>query len=288
MTNNYNHSLQLGLSLRLLDPEEKLATLSIFRGSAVKTLELYEPVFTASNPRPGDLRGVLADNGIAVRSVHAAFGGRFDLSAQDPARRSIGVAAAMRAIELAGRAGARIVVVHASGEPIAPEERPARLQCAKDSLGAIVTQAAAQGCRIAVELLPRTCLGRTVEELLDLIGGFDVNEAGLCLDTNHLMAAYRQLPEAVSAMGSHLIALHCSDYDGVDEKHWPPMQGVIDWRAFLDALQAVNFQGPLNYEAQLAGDHPRQRLRFLENNYSRLLDLWRAPNAGAPADSANA
>ena len=73
--------------------------------------------------------------------------------------------------------------------------------------------------------------------LLDLLADVDPSVAGACLDTNHLMADYATLPDVVRTLGRRLIALHCSDYDGVDERHWPPFRGVIDWAAFQAALR---------------------------------------------------
>jgi len=70
-----------------------------------------------------------------------------------------------------------------------------------------------------------------------------------------------------------LLALHCSDYDGVDEKHWPPLRGVIDWAAFLAALQAAGFTGPFHYEAALDGKTPAEKLAFVQANYAQVMGL---------------
>jgi sugar phosphate isomerase/epimerase len=142
---------------------------------------------------------------------------------------------------------------------------------AKRSIWTIAELAGRAGCRIALELLPRTCLGHSVEELSILLEEVDLCTAGVCLDTNHLMDGFTLLPEVVRKLGPRLIALHCSDYDGVDEKHWPPRRGVINWGAFLQALRDVHFSGPFHYEAILDGQTPAERLAFLEGNYSRLV-----------------
>ncbi len=274
MTNAADKYFNLGVSFRLIEFNESLEVLSILRDSSVKAVELYEPVFNAGNAPRDELAQVFADAGVVARVVHAAFGNHLDLSAPDIAIRSSGIDAVSKAVKLARRTGARMVVIHASGEPIT-ELRHERMRYARESLGLIIEQACELGCRIAVELLPRTNLGRTVDELFELIDGFDSRTVGLCLDTNHLMTDYRQLPDVVRAIGPHLIALHCSDYDGVDEKHWPPLKGVIDWPAFLDALHDIHFTGPINYEAHLEGDTPAQRLCFLESNFTCLMKVWR-------------
>jgi len=260
----------LGVSLHTLDPEQQLTTAERLAGSSVKAVELWEPDFDKSEHHVAEMRRLLAVAGVEARTVHAAFGSPLDPSSLDPAVRVAGIDAFSAALDLAVRMQARIVVVHASAEPIADEERPARLAEAQRSIRTMAELAGSVGCRIAVELLPRSCLGNSARELLALLDDVDLSTAGVCLDTNHLMGDFAALPNAVRVLGPRLMALHCSDYDGVDEKHWPPMRGVIDWPAFLAALQDVGFSGPLNYEATLDGETPEEKLAFLEDNYTRL------------------
>ena len=261
----------LGVSLHTLDPEQHLATAERLAGSSVKAVELWEPDFDKGEHHVAEMRRLLAAAGVEAGTVHAAFGGALDPSSPDPAVRAAGIQAFSAALDLAVRMQARIVVVHASAEPIPDEERAARMAEAKRSIRTMADMAGNAGCRIAVELLPRTCLGNSAQELPALLEGVDPSTAGACLDTNHLMDGFATLPDAVRSFGPRLIALHCSDYDGVDEKHWPPLRGVIDWPAFLAALQDVGFPGPLNYEATLDGETPAERLAFLEDNYARLV-----------------
>lgn len=64
------------------------------------------------------------------------------------------------------------------------------------------------------------------------------------------MAECAKLPDVVRTLRRRLIALHCSDYDGVNAPHCPPFRGAIDWAAFQAALRDV---------------------AFLEDNYARLV-----------------
>ena len=54
---------------------------------------------------------------------------------------------------------------------------------------------------------------------------------------------------------------------GVDEKHWMPGKGVVDWGGFARALRAIGFRGPFNYEAKPHGETLAQRLAALEANF---------------------
>jgi sugar phosphate isomerase/epimerase len=261
----------LGVSLHTLDQDQRLETMRLLRGTAVSAVELWEPTFPKEEGFVREARRTLEGAGVVPRTVHAAFGASLDISSPDAGVRTAGLQAAGDALDLAVRLGARIVVLHPSSEPIGEAERPARLAQARQSVAAFAERAHAAGCQVAIELLPRTCLGRSAAELLGLLGGLDHRLAGACLDTNHLMADYASLPAVAHALGPRLLALHCSDYDGVDEKHWPPGRGVIDWAAFLAALRAVGFAGPLHYEAALDGQTPAERLASLTANYAALV-----------------
>ena len=53
-----------------------------------------------------------------------------------------------------------------------------------------------------------------------------------------------------------ITALHISDYDGIDEKHWPPGKGIIDWNLVLESLQSAGYSGPFLLEY---GDSPENK-----------------------------
>ena len=270
MTTSDDTRSALGVSLHTLDPAQQLDTIEILGGSSVRAVELWEPTFSKDEGAVQAARQALAVAGVEPRTVHASFGSSLDISSPDAVIRSAGIQAVAVALDLAVRVGAGMVIVHPSSEPIGDEARAARMKQSRRSIAIIAGMVRAAGCRVAIELLPRTCLGRSVAELLRLLKGMDVETAGVCLDTNHLMDRFGSLPEVVRALGPRLFALHCSDYDGVDEKHWPPLRGVINWAAFLAALRAADFSGPFHYEATLDGQTPIERLAFLEASFSQL------------------
>jgi len=261
----------LGVSLHTVDPEQRIETIASLAGSPVKSVEIWEPAFSKDAGFIEEARRAFAAAGVAPRSVHAAFGAPLDISFPDPDIRAAGLTAIGVALDLAASLGAQMVIVHPSSEPIEPDDRALRMELSKRSLETIAGLARDAGCRIAIELLPRSCLGHSADELLELLGDIDPARAGVCLDVNHLMDRYAELPAVVHRLGSRLITLHCSDYDGVDEKHWPPLRGVIDWPAFVAALREVGYTGPLHYEAGLDGQTPAEKLAFLSQNYAELV-----------------
>jgi sugar phosphate isomerase/epimerase len=87
------------------------------------------------------------------------------------------------------------------------------------------------------------------------------------------MHRYQELASDVRKLGDMLMTLHLSDYDGVDEKHWLPGRGVIDWKTFMEALRNIDYVGPLNYECQIDGETLQARIRSLEDNFEWLCNL---------------
>ena len=250
------------------------------------------------------LRATLDDAGVNINSVHAPFGSTVDLSSEDASVRETGAAAVEASISYAAAIGADIVVVHGSMEPIVPADRDKREAFARDSLASLCASAGDAGVRIAVELLPRTCLGNTTDGLWRLLEGIPSDQAGFCLDTNHLtppwMSAVRDgsdaerallgnlggvlaypsmLPGVVRELAGRLITLHVSDYNGIDERHWLPLRGVVDWPAFMNALADVGFDGAFVFETRFTPEGLAAQLAEASSNYDSILDLARAAAA---------
>ncbi len=87
------------------------------------------------------------------------------------------------------------------------------------------------------------------------------------------MDRHAALGDVVRDLGDRIFTLHLSDYDGVDEKHWVPGEGVIDWTAFMRALHEIGYTGPFNFECNLPGETPARRLEALEGCFQWLCSL---------------
>lgn len=149
-----------------------------------------------------------------------------------------------RLIRKAAAVGVKNFVIHPSSEPIAEADRPAHMCRAKEQLAALAEVAGECGARLAVEDLPRTCLGRDSADMEELLSAHPALQ--VCFDTNHLL---QEDPVAfIRAMGSRIITTHISDYDFRDERHWLPGEGQLDWAAILRALEEVGYNGPWLYE----------------------------------------
>jgi len=212
--------------------------------SGITHLEIVIP---AADPNPSSRQEVVdacRELGLTVHSVHLPFNWEWDPSEPDPELRSQILKKHRAILEEVAAWGPKTAILHPSYEPIAPDERSRRIKACRESLAVLGEAAAALGIRLCVECLPRTCLGNTSAEIATLIDGLDC--VSVCCDVNHLVQETPQ--EFIRAVGQRIDAVHISDYDGQDEKHWPPGRGVIDWDAVIAALAEAGFPGPLMFE----------------------------------------
>ncbi|MBQ6420373.1 MAG: sugar phosphate isomerase/epimerase [Clostridia bacterium] len=199
--------------------------------------------------------------GVQLWSFHLPFMpfDEIDVSSTDETLRLSSVSYDAHLIRKAAAIGIRIFVIHASGEPIADAERPLRMAAAKKSLAALAEEAASCGGVLAVENLPRTCLGKDSAEILELLSAD--RRLGVCFDTNHLLSESGE--SFVRAAGSKIVTLHVSDYDKIDEKHWLPGEGVTDWQALYTEIRNAGYGGVWMYELGYGPTASRPRVRPL-------------------------
>jgi sugar phosphate isomerase/epimerase len=234
--------------------------------AGVKTCEINARQLALPHQREA-ARSLLARQNPRVSSIHALFGPEYDLSRLEPEIWQYAVSRAIESIELAAELSIPIIVFHSSSEPVLSDERPQRLERCLEGLALIGQKARSTGRRIAIEYLPRTCLGNSLDELSLLVDRLGDETFGVCLDVNHLMARYAELAQIVRSLGPRLIATHISDCDEVDEKHWLPGKGVLDWPGFMQALREIDYRGPFTYECEVEGKDLAEKLAKLRENF---------------------
>ena len=190
-------------------------------------------------------------SGLEPWSFHLPFSRKLDISNMDKELRAITIETNRTLINAAARAGVKVIVLHPSSEPITDEDRPERLRLSREAIIELAEVANANGVRLAVENLPRTCLTRTSDEMIELVKG---TGAGVIFDTNHnLIEDNVDYINNVADAGLELLSVHISDYyrdeNGIlDERHTLPGTGINKWNDIVDTLVARGYEGPLMYE----------------------------------------
>jgi len=184
--------------------------------------------------------------GIELWSFHFPFGPKdgFDPASIVESARLNTIETFSENIKKASDIGVKKFVIHPSTEPIPDEERAERMSRSKDSLNELAEVAAKCGSVICIENLPRTCLGKNSVEIKELLSVNDKLRA--CFDTNHLLS--QDTIEFIKDVGDKIVTLHVSDYDYMNERHWLPGEGKIDWASLLKALEEIKYDGVWMYE----------------------------------------
>lgn len=194
----------------------------------------------------GDLKQKADKAGIKIWSIHLPFSRVFDISTLNDEDRNNMIRECSDMMALCKPLNPQKYVIHASAEPISDQERADRLRNSIASLKILNETAKQQNAQLAVECLPRTCLGNTAAELLSIVNEVG-NGIGIGFDSNHLL---QEKPEEfVAKVGNKITTVHMSDYDGLDERHWLPGTGIINWTNVVAELVKSGYKGPFMFEA---------------------------------------
>ena len=226
------------------------------------------------------------DSGVGIWSVHLPFWGnpKIDPADMDKSVRDYTVEHFRDLIGRSAELGAKIAVVHPALEPTKPEERATRVGYSQESMAKLAEIAAGYGMTAAVEDLPRTCLGNTAAELLEIVSADD--RLGVTFDVNHLLEDTHE--NFMKLLGKRIVTLHISDYDFQNERHRIPGEGGIDWKSLMAMLKDAGYTGPWLYELSMQTPDSITRPRGLtvadvRANY----DVLMSGNVPAPFGTVN-
>lgn len=228
-----------------------------YKKAGIKAAELSLSADKHGNVDYKEIKKWADDSDVLLWSYHLPYGPfeTMDLSSANADIRRASVEKQVELIGLGSEIGIDKFVVHASREPIEESDRERRMEYAKESLATLADAAASCGGVIAVEDLPRTCLGRTIADMKELLSADP--RLRICFDTNHLL--YEDPVDFARELGDMIITLHVSDYDKMNERHWLPGEGIIDFDALYETLIERGYRGPWMYEMRF--DNPGTIIR---------------------------
>ena len=240
----------------------------VLLASEVKSVELWHSL---AYQHPWVFAEVqrLADGGL-VHSYHAPFGRHLDLSSLDSSVRKAGVSACKSAADILIKLGGKILVIHASSLVENPDEMQKRERQSAGSIAEIATHCAGLGIDLAVEILAGKAVGSSGSEIYALLEIVGCPNTSVCIDVNHVFPPDRLVP-TVYLLNDGILTLHISDYDGISERHWLPMQGMMDWPGLIQALKQVNYPGPFLYEVRFEASTISDVIERIEENYDQLM-----------------
>ena len=222
-----------------------------------------------------EFKQMLKETGKRVISFHIPFAGADDLSNVDETLRVQAVSRFRAHYATVKEFGCSFIVLHPSTEirTNVKAERDERINQLRKSLLEVEQELAEMNVKVALEFLPRLCIGNTLADMEQILEGMNEEIFGVCFDVNHIMNQYPQIPAMTRKLGKRLFTTHISDYNGIDECHWLPGNGVIDWKSFVEALKDIDYRGPFNYEIRQQEGMPERKLQILEDNFNFLKSL---------------
>lgn len=265
---------KIGLSTTASSNSEEL--FRACRDAGVAVVEISRPKAEVDALDYAELKRISDKYGVKIWSFHLPFYPFDEIDISKPSLAEGSVKYLCNIIDKATSIGIDKFIIHASGESIGDDERKERMECAKKSLFALAEYAMARGAVICVEDLPRTCLGRSIDDIKELL---DAHTAlRVCFDTNHLL--YEDNIKFIRELGDKIVTLHVSDYDMINERHWLPGEGKNDWKGILEALSDIGYNGPWLYEMDFV--LPKTIIRERELNPSDLVRNATELFEGAP------
>lgn len=184
-------------------------------------------------------------HGIYLQSVHLALGDTIDISLDDT--KDKGIEVIRRQIYHAGEGDVKYGVLHASAEPIADNERNERMKTALESIETLADYAQKCGVTLCIEDLPRSCLCNDIDEMSEILQSDE--RLKVCFDVNHLLKCTHE--QFINEFGDKIVTTHISDYDFLDDRHWIPGFGKIDWANLADLLEKADYSGAFLFECDV-------------------------------------
>jgi len=170
-----------------------------------------------------NLLAKVADLGLTIENIHVKYKDMNCLWSDDDHVRREYLSQHLEYIEFCAKHHLPMMVMHISQKNEIKNPNPHGIELIKK----ITEEAEALGVVIAIENTRRVNL---VEALLDAI---DNNNLGLCYDTSHGRLYEPSEFHLLNKYPHRLKCLHISDNDGLEDKHWNPYEGVIDWNRFI-------------------------------------------------------
>ena len=210
------------------------------------------PARKLSEERIAALAPYIKDKSINFTSLHLPFYWDQERPTQ-PLDFERGVCAQRLAncIEFFSPLGMKQMTLHA-GSPLEGVSRAEAIESVRDVVKYLVPYAQKVGANINVEVCPRGSIGGVPEEMLAIMDGMP-DCVGICFDVNHANERYKEVPEWISILGKRINAFHISDCDEIDECHWVPGFGVLDWKEIMRAIKALDHECLLIYEVSREG-----------------------------------
>lgn len=199
---------------------------------------------------PEKIAALAAENGMELVSFHIPFSNELSLSNSNAVAWRNAAEITKACILAAKNIGIKTMVLHPSrGCYDQYSSREALVNQCMEHVGELYAFCESHGLTLALENMTGQGVCNVPEEMIAFLREFP--GLGVCFDTNH---PTRIAPEAYldtllrAGMQGRIKAVHISDYDLQEERHWLPGMGKINWPAVIQKLEELEFNRVFMYE----------------------------------------
>jgi sugar phosphate isomerase/epimerase len=243
----------IGLSTGCFYHRSILDCLSVIRESGFSAIEVCSSPTHLDYHDPVMVRRAaerIHELGMEAYSFHAPFADNIDIAASDDTRRDAALAEVLQAAEAAAVLRVHYFVIHPGPEHPAEtsgDEQLARMRNVVATLNQVARRCRELGIMCVLEnKLPHLLFGNT-SDILWILDAISATEVGTCLDTGHAFLS-GDIQPLIKKLRGHLKMVHAHDNGGMQDDHFPPGDGRIDWEAMLRDLMNIEFRGALMLE----------------------------------------
>ncbi len=244
--------------------------LPILLANEVETTETgFIFYLNSSDQKLKDTGAAFRESGIALRSVHAPFGERENLSALDKGQRKEALDVHKRLLRNVSLAGVEMIVVHPGSSVEKDEDIPTMHSLIRESLSELVPVAQSEGVKIALENMLPKHPGADGREILGVVEDIGSEWLGVCFDTGHAHVN-GDMRGTMEILKDKIITFHIHDNDGMKDMHLQPPYGTINWADFVDCLDTMDFGDPITIESAPWGSE--RDLKWMQKEVRTLLN----------------
>jgi len=222
------------------------------------------------NERPEEIKLLVKRLGMEVNSIHVPLPVEISDSRSRKIR-EISTNLTKESIDLASFFGSSFIVQHVRVIE-RPEESGQKIKSEDTipNLNDIALYAARKNIKVAIENVPsktKRMLGKTIEEVMNIVDALPQESVGICLDLTHCIACGYDPVRALKSIDSNrLISIHASDNfaEQLIDVHLPIGSGDIPWKRVIDILKDIGFQGSFVIEVAEQEDGDEALISSLE------------------------
>ncbi|WP_088188913.1 sugar phosphate isomerase/epimerase family protein [Desulfosporosinus sp. FKA] len=185
-----------------------------------------------------DMPKLVENMGLVLDNLHVPYNNSNELWSEHTSVRSEFIQRHIRWLNDCAIHHIPVMVMHLTEGLNPPDPNHYGLQ----SFCQLVEAAEELGVTIAIENTRRS------DNLPYLLSGIPSNSLGYCYDSSHYFLSNKQDYDLLDNFSERLVATHLSDNDGLEDRHWLPGHGIIDWVG-LSRHFPTAYHGGLTLEA---------------------------------------